>query len=40
MIRTVLMRYEATGREIEIETAMDDAFLERMYPGWVVISRK
>ncbi len=38
MIRTVTLRHE-DGRTWTLETGMDDRFLERMYPGWRVISR-
>lgn len=35
MGRTVTLRH-ADGRVVTLETAMDDAFLERMYPEWRV----
>ena len=38
MIRTVTLRHH-DGRLFVLETALNDRFLERMYPGWRVIGR-
>lgn len=38
MPRNVTMRH-TDGRTITLLTAMNDAFLERMFPGWRVIGR-
>jgi len=38
MIRDVMLRH-TDGRTAVIQTAMNDTFLERMFPGWRVVSR-
>lgn len=38
MIKTVTLRHH-DGRTTTLDTAMNDEFLERMFPGWTVAGR-
>ncbi len=40
MIRTVTMTHVETRKIIRFQTALDDRFLARMFPGWHVITRQ